>query len=58
MPAPFDTETQAIVNTIIAQRNAALDQIVLMSGRIAVLEADLKGQLDMKKADAVTDVPE
>lgn len=35
---PFDTETQAILNMLVSQRNAALDQLAVMTGRMATLE--------------------
>jgi hypothetical protein len=54
-------QTQAIVNILVSQRNAALDQCATLVGRIAVLEAqfksvsdelgEIKAELEKKMAD-------
>lgn len=41
MSAPDPHRTQAIVNTLAAQRNAALDQVVNLTAEIAALQARL-----------------
>lgn len=42
----MDEKTQAILNALAQQRNAALDQVALLHGEIAVLQAKLKGKED------------
>ena len=42
----LQTQTQAIINVLVAQRNAALDQCASLVGDRALLEAKLKAATD------------
>ncbi len=44
--ADLQTQSQAIINVLIAQRNAALDQCAALVGDRALLEAKLKAATD------------
>lgn len=46
--APKPEEVEARFSVISAQRNAALDQIVLLQARVAILEAELAKRADCK----------